>query len=253
MIKSRKVSWLSVLVLLVTAGLVAGPSATERVLVSPRLSTVEVGDTVALAIAIDSSISSVHFYRVKMQFDTTVLKFVSADPSAVWDSIGFANAGSDFHYKDSTDPITGEWYIDVFSAFYTQPPVINGYNDLCTIAFTAQQSGVSPVTFYYYRLENNVGFGESIPCSADDGIVYVCPLPSGHEPGNVDGITSSGNPINVSDLSYLVNYLFKGGQPPQPVQLNGDVDCSLRINVADLTYLVDYLFRAGPAPCNPCQ
>ena len=53
--------------------------------------------------------------------------------------------------------------------------------------------------------------------------------------------------LNVADLTYLVDYLFKGGDPP-PCDIEGDVDASGGINVADLTYMVDYLFKGGPPP-----
>lgn len=66
--------------------------------------------------------------------------------------------------------------------------------------------------------------------------------------GNVDGDPS--DQVNVADLTYLVDYLFRGGPAP-PCFEEGDVDGDGNINVADLTYLVDYLFRGGPAP-PPC-
>ncbi len=63
--------------------------------------------------------------------------------------------------------------------------------------------------------------------------------------GDMDGEPE----LNVADLTYLVDYLFKGGPPPVPLKA-GDLDeCIGDINVADLSYLVDYLFRGGPAPC----
>jgi len=55
---------------------------------------------------------------------------------------------------------------------------------------------------------------------------------------------------NVADLTYLVDYLFRGGPPP-PCPEEGDVNGDGNTNVADLTYLVDYLFRGGPPP-PPC-
>ena len=64
--------------------------------------------------------------------------------------------------------------------------------------------------------------------------------------GDADG---DGNGPIVPDLVYLVNYLFKGGNPP-PVLAAADAngeDGDL-INVADLTYLVNYLFKSGNAP-----
>ncbi len=66
--------------------------------------------------------------------------------------------------------------------------------------------------------------------------------------GNVDG--DPNDLVNIADLTYLVDYLFRGGPAP-PCFEEGDVNGDGDINVADLTYLVDYLFRGGPAP-SPC-
>jgi len=63
--------------------------------------------------------------------------------------------------------------------------------------------------------------------------------------GNVD--FGGGDLINVSDLTYLVAYLFQGGDEPGCLS-EADVDGSGAINVSDLTYLVAYLFQGGPAP-----
>ncbi len=69
--------------------------------------------------------------------------------------------------------------------------------------------------------------------------------------GNVDDQTGPGGEIDVADLSYLVDYLFRGGPVPACVD-EGNVDGQAGpggpIDVADLSYLVDYLFRGGPPP-----
>lgn len=67
-------------------------------------------------------------------------------------------------------------------------------------------------------------------------LVSVCD----HGDANCDGS------LNVNDLTFLVNYLFKGG--PAPDSRGGDVDGNGLINVTDLTYLVNYLFKGGPPP-----
>ena len=66
--------------------------------------------------------------------------------------------------------------------------------------------------------------------------------------------------IGISDLSYLVNYMFTGGPaPPCVEEANMDASCCASppgetlsdIDIADLVYLVDYMFNQGPLPL-PC-
>jgi len=54
--------------------------------------------------------------------------------------------------------------------------------------------------------------------------------------------------INVSDVVYLINYLFIDGPAPVPLAV-GDVNCDGVVNVNDVVYLINYLFISGPAPC----
>jgi len=79
-----------------------------------------------------------------------------------------------------------------------------------------------------------------MPCCNGDGIR-----------GNADDIVGPGGEIDVADLTYLVNYLFKSGPVP-PCMEEGNIDGIIGvggpIDVADLTYLVAYLFKSGPAP-----
>jgi PKD repeat protein len=51
----------------------------------------------------------------------------------------------------------------------------------------------------------------------------------------------------VADAVYLINYLFKGGPTPIPLQA-GDCNCDGKVSVADVVYLINYLFKGGPAP-----
>lgn len=64
--------------------------------------------------------------------------------------------------------------------------------------------------------------------------------------GNVDGIGD----IDISDLVYLVEYMFNEGPEPIPYS-SGDMDCSGGlIDISDLVYLVNYMFSNGPEPCS---
>jgi len=53
--------------------------------------------------------------------------------------------------------------------------------------------------------------------------------------------------VTVSDVIYLVNYLFKGGSRPVPCE-SGDVNCDGKVTVSDVVYLINYLFKGGPPP-----
>jgi hypothetical protein len=83
----------------------------------------------------------------------------------------------------------------------------------------------------------------SPPCDINLG-----DTPEYYSCGDVDG---SGN-INIADLVYIIDYIFRQGAPPQDA-LGGDVDCDLKVTIADVVYLINYVFRAGPKPCLGCE
>lgn len=67
-------------------------------------------------------------------------------------------------------------------------------------------------------------------------------------PGDVNNDLS----VNLSDIIYLVNYIFKGGPSPA-IRFSGDVNANCQTNLTDLIYLVNYVFKSGPVPdgCPP--
>jgi len=62
------------------------------------------------------------------------------------------------------------------------------------------------------------------------------------------GDVNNDGKVNLSDIIYLVNYIFKGGPAPIPLQA-GDVNKNGQVNLADIVYLVNYIFKGGPKPC----
>ncbi len=63
--------------------------------------------------------------------------------------------------------------------------------------------------------------------------------------GDVD--FSGGFPI-ISDLTFIVDYLFAGGDAP-PVQNAADTNADGEVGISDLTTLVNYLFASGNLSC----
>jgi hypothetical protein len=100
--------------------------------------------------------------------------------------------------------------------------------------------GIAPDTLF----SENLVVVVQDPCHAADTlaffvVIYLCGDCNG------DGV------LDVADVVCEINYLFKGGPPPQPYAV-GDVNCDGVNDVADVVYLINYLFKGGPAPCLNC-
>ena len=234
--------------LLLASSALTAPDATDRILFNPPLNTAQQGDTITIHLSLDSGVSTVHGYRVKFTFDTTVVRLDKIVPTDEWLAVAGGSSGHWFFYKDTVDQSNGQWHIDLFSYFFYQSKYIDGYSDIAELTFIAdQQGGITSLAFYDHLLEDTLL--EPVQVSTSDAMIYVCPL--GFVPGNVDGDASG--QINISDLTYLVAFLFNGGSEPLPNLLAGDNNCDRVVNITDLTYLVAYLFSGGPEPCDPCE
>lgn len=53
--------------------------------------------------------------------------------------------------------------------------------------------------------------------------------------------------VDVADVVYLLNYLYKGGAPPDPLA-RGNVNGDGIVDLADIIYLLNYLYKGGPPP-----
>ena len=112
--------------------------------------------------------------------------------------------------------------------------------DSCKISFTPDPWGIALVRSTGIAFIANTQ-GRPFPMDK-----YASPcLPTGDL--NCDCV------VNIGDVTYLINYLFKGGPPPEPL-VAGDVNCDgtihePKIDLGDLVYLINYLYKMGPAPC----
>jgi len=124
--------------------------------------------------------------------------------------------------QESSAPTSFILVTDVIDAFDGQR-----YNGGCDLSiFAGGQS-------------STIGPGSSTNFNLYAGFVYPVVVKCGD--ANADG------KITVSDVVYLANFLFKGGQIPKPYEA-GEANCDGKLTVADVVYLVNYLFKGGPAP-----
>jgi aminopeptidase N len=103
-----------------------------------------------------------------------------------------------------------------------------------------------PATFYFMILLTDSNFppdtvyGDFRLTVRDDIPTYVC--------GDADSSTD----VDISDVVFLINYIFSGGDAPTPL-LAGDANCSSDVDISDVVYLISYIFAAGTAPCAECK
>ncbi len=91
------------------------------------------------------------------------------------------------------------------------------------------------------------GFGGHNANFIGSGFNYV--------PANRDNLVSvewkcgdaNGNwAVNILDVSFIINYLYKHAQAPNPLE-SADINHSGGINILDVSYLINYLYKHGPA------
>jgi hypothetical protein len=70
-------------------------------------------------------------------------------------------------------------------------------------------------------------------------VTYVC------------GDANSDCVADISDVVYLIAYIFAGGLPPSPL-ISGDANCDSMVDISDVVYLIAYIFSGGLAPCQGC-
>ncbi|SYZ74119.1 exported hypothetical protein [Candidatus Zixiibacteriota bacterium] len=57
--------------------------------------------------------------------------------------------------------------------------------------------------------------------------------------------------INILDVAFLINYLYKSGAAPA-IMNQADPDRNCTINILDVSYLINYLYKSGPVPLLGC-
>ncbi len=64
----------------------------------------------------------------------------------------------------------------------------------------------------------------------------------------VAGDLTGDEKVTLSDVIFLVNFVFKSGAEPVPFDA-GDVNCDSSVTLGDIMHLVNYIFKNGPPAC----
>ena len=65
------------------------------------------------------------------------------------------------------------------------------------------------------------------------------------------GDTDCSGVVTISDVVYLINYIFLGGIPPHDLNA-ADVDSSCFVTISDAVHLINYIFSGGNPPAPGC-
>jgi hypothetical protein len=70
------------------------------------------------------------------------------------------------------------------------------------------------------------------------------------EPRPFGDVTGDGL-VNISDIVFMINYLYKGGTAPRDPNY-ADANGNCIINIQDISYLIKYLYLGGSVPVQGC-
>ncbi len=238
---NRYIILISVLCLLL--GALPLDANAQLVFVDPPL-TVQCVDTMFwVDIRVDSLVDSIHSYMCVMYIDTSKVYPESVTRGTMFDSISL------FHQ------VWFEWNYDDFfpdslyfgASIFGEGTFVSGPGQLARIMLTGKRVGETPVAFGQCILRDPIPFSDPIEVTTEDGQIIVL------GPGYPIGDVNDDDVIDLGDVLYLINYLYKGGPEPLPLWIVGDVNCDILVDLGDLLYLINYLYKGGPEPCNPCE
>ncbi len=112
-------------------------------------------------------------------------------------------------------------------------------NPTTIVGFTCFLTSGDSVYTFVFELKDRCGAVDS-----DTVNIEITPPPD-----LLRGDLNGDKKVSVSDVVYIINYLFKQGPPPLSCYKAGDANCDSRVTVSDVVYLINYLFKGGPPAC----
>ncbi len=98
--------------------------------------------------------------------------------------------------------------------------------------------------------------GDSISIAVDLGLTGsfddTLSFANKPDPPLVCGDANASGAVSISDVVFLINYIFSGGAAPNPLAA-GDANCGGTVTISDAVLLINYIFGGGAAPCSSCH
>ena len=204
----------------------------------------------AMAVAVDSK-GNVYVmgssYGSGTGRDYVLLKYY-ADGKFAWERRYNGTGNSNDYAKALTIDNSDNLYVTGYSKNS------EGTYDLVTVKYSPDGSAYCIKRYNSAVSENCVPYFTAIAVDTSQN-VYVagvtgCPadyLTIKYYPIITVGDANSDGSVNISDIIYLVNYLFRTGPPPEPMR-KGDTNGDGEATISDIIYLINYLFKGGPSP-----
>ena len=148
---------------------------------------------------------------------------------------------------DSIEPVVGDtlrWHI---YAVDPDGPVITLSVTGLPGHYAFVDSGNGGGSFKFYPDSTQTDSVYHAVFIASDGILADSEFVTMHVVQYSRGDANSDGKVDLGDLVFLINYLYKNGPPPDPL-LRGDANCDYVVNLGDLVYLINYLYKNGPVP-----
>lgn|GEM_PF-830955 len=157
-----------------------------------------------------------------------------ADQDTVSDPVAFD--WEDAYDPNSADELTYTLFVSSSDQFPPESTMV--IDSLTSSQGTAspQQDGLA----YWWKVQASDPWGETSWSTQ----VFSFRLES------YGDVTGDGT-INLGDVVFLINFLYRGGPSPEPMS-SGDINTDCEVNIGDVVYLVNYLFKGGPRPREGC-
>ena len=131
-----------------------------------------------------------------------------------------------------SDQIRYDLYVSTVPGF--NPDSTTAYDSLVCSQFT----DTLHVDRYYWKVKAYDNWGAETWSDQTWHFIYF-----------IRGDVNGDETVDLGDVVMLINYLYRGGIPPDPLA-SGDVNCDYIVNLGDIVYLINYLYRDGPPPCD---